>query len=306
MIKVFRRKECVKPLILDIDGILVKSARYVISTYGRILDKDSDKYIQSNRNDRGYERVQLEEKGLFNKTYRGLHRLVALAFIKNPNNFNQVLHIDGDKSNNFSHNLKWASDSDVTYAALSKRNKAGFTEGEVHKIGSLMMKPWNYHTILRELGYDKDTDYKKFEILMSVDKNIKYSSILTKYKRVAKNSEPIKFRDNIASKDIIERSCKLMEEDNWSYEGICISLQIEMSYRRSFKKILSSVYLGKKYKGISSRFDIKNPVKENNRYNTETIDAIKSRIIEGIRNIDIIGEFGCSESFLLRIKKSVA
>jgi hypothetical protein len=305
MIRVFRRREVIKPLVIDIEGNLIKSERYTISTYGRIFDKETDRYIVSTRNDRGYERVQLEEIGLFNKTYRGLHRLVALSFIKNPNGFNQVLHIDDDKSNNFAHNLKWVSDSDVTYSALSKRNKAGFTEEEVHKIGSLMTKPWNYHTVLKELGYDKDTDYKKFEILMSMDKNIKYSSILSKYKRVPKNSEPIKFRDNVTSKDLIEKSCQLMEADDWSYEGICISLDIEMSARRSFKKILSSVYVGKKYKAISSKYNIKPPIKENNRYDTSTIELMKAKIKDGCRNIDIINEFGCSESFVLRLKKSI-
>lgn len=304
MIKVFRRKEIVKPLLIEINGNLIKSNRYMITTYGRIFDNELNSYIRSIKNDRGYERVQLEEKGLFTKTYRGLHRLVALVFIKNPHNFNQVINIDGDKSNNFSHNLKWISDSDITYAALSKRNKIGFTEDEVHKIGLLMTKPWNYHTILKYLGYDKDRDYKKLEVLMSMDKNIKYRSILNKYDRVPKNSEPIKFRDSIANKDLIEKACRLMENANWSYEGICISLNIELSARRSFKKILSSVYMRKKYKSISSKFDIKPPIKENNRYDTKTTEKIKDMINNGYRNVDIINEIGCSESFLLRLKKS--
>jgi len=306
MIRISKRKEIFKPLTIDIAGTQIKSDRYIISTYGRIFDKVLDKYIKSTTNARGYERVQLSEPGVFNKTFRGLHRLVAIAFIKNPNNFNQVYHIDEDKSNNFVQNLKWISDSDVTYAALTKRNKAGFTEDEVNKIGILMSKPWNYHTILKELGYDKDRDYKKFEILMSIDKNIKYRNILNKYRRVQKNSEPIKFRDGIANKDLIEQACRLMEQDDWSYEGICISMNIEMSFRRSFKKILSSVYVGKKYKAISKQYNIKSPVKENNRYNSKIVEEMKTKLNTGSRNIDIINEYGCSESFVLRLKKLIS
>ena len=42
------------------------------------------------------------------KTYR-LHRLVAQAFIPNPDNLPEVDHIDGDKTNNRADNLRWVT-----------------------------------------------------------------------------------------------------------------------------------------------------------------------------------------------------
>lgn len=60
-------------------------------------------YSKSN----GYYDVNLCFQGL-NKYY-DIHRLVAKAFIPNPDNLPQVNHIDGDKHNNCVENLEWCT-----------------------------------------------------------------------------------------------------------------------------------------------------------------------------------------------------
>ena len=75
---------------------------------GRILKTQPDK--------KGYHRLRMtinREKYSFK-----LHRLVAQAFIPNPDNKPQVNHIDGNKNNNAANNLEWVSNKENAHHAV--------------------------------------------------------------------------------------------------------------------------------------------------------------------------------------------
>ena len=59
-----------------------------------------------------------------------IHRLVAQAFIPNPDNLPVVDHIDGNKKNNFVSNLRWVTHRENTQAAYD----TGLNKGSRQKI----------------------------------------------------------------------------------------------------------------------------------------------------------------------------
>jgi hypothetical protein len=57
--------------------------------------------------DNGYLTVALSKQGKESNRY--IHRLVASAFISNPHHYQEVNHIDEDKTNNSVSNLEWCT-----------------------------------------------------------------------------------------------------------------------------------------------------------------------------------------------------
>lgn len=74
------------------------------------LRKLRSKLIRKELNCNGYYIVGLHKNGTHVK--RTIHRLVAIAFIPNPDGKETVNHKDGDRANNNMENLEWCSQSE--------------------------------------------------------------------------------------------------------------------------------------------------------------------------------------------------
>lgn len=90
--------------ISEYDGL------YKVSNLGRVKSlgndkKRKEKILKPIKYNCGYLIVGLSKQGK-RKLYL-VHRLVAEAFIDNPNNFRELNHIDEDKTNNCVSNLEW-------------------------------------------------------------------------------------------------------------------------------------------------------------------------------------------------------
>lgn len=78
---------------------------YQVTEDGNIWSKRRSKFLKQSRNTNGYSQVSIDG----NKGNVVVHRLVAIAFIPNPENLPEVNHKDGNKQNNNKSNLEWCT-----------------------------------------------------------------------------------------------------------------------------------------------------------------------------------------------------
>lgn len=84
---------------------------YLVFEDGRVFSSKTNKFLKTRprNNELDYWIVRL----FINKPTREyVHRMVAKCFIENINNYPQVNHLDGNKSNNLVSNLEWTTGSE--------------------------------------------------------------------------------------------------------------------------------------------------------------------------------------------------
>ena len=79
---------------------------YEVSNLGKVRNKKTKRILKPCNNG-GYLYVGLRCNGSA-KTFK-IHQLVGLCFIENPNNRQQINHIDKDRTNNNISNLEWCT-----------------------------------------------------------------------------------------------------------------------------------------------------------------------------------------------------
>jgi hypothetical protein len=135
----------------DIEGY---EGLYQVSTFGNIksLPKrkgflfTKERILKPKLTIKGYLEVTLRKNNYSN--YKRINRLVAEAFIPNPENKPEVNHKDGNKQNNNDWNLEWNTNQEnKSHAVKNKLNSFGekcylskLTEEDVLKLRSLKGK----------------------------------------------------------------------------------------------------------------------------------------------------------------------
>lgn len=126
---------------------------------------------------KGYVRNNIGGRKVYRKSVRR-HRLVALAFIDNPNNYPQVGHKDGNKLNNNVCNLYWCNNSinqQDSYKLGEKKLK--YNEEQI----KIMCDNWdnmNLQDLSKLCGINTGSMYDIYK-----GKAIMYKDIVSKFKK---------------------------------------------------------------------------------------------------------------------------
>lgn len=114
----------------EITPILGYEGMYSITNYGRVWSHRRNRWIKPWINSHGYLQINLVNRNIQYKPK--IHRLVADAFINNPDNKPQVNHINGIKSDCMASNLEWCTAREnLQHAAdmgLNKTYKLSFED----------------------------------------------------------------------------------------------------------------------------------------------------------------------------------
>ncbi len=89
---------------------------YKINEYGDVMRCDTNQILSPYINNKGYKCVDLSKNNVRSKHL--IHRLVAQAFVPNPEGYPIVLHKDNIKTNTHYTNLKWGTYSENNAQAI--------------------------------------------------------------------------------------------------------------------------------------------------------------------------------------------
>lgn len=108
-----------------------------------------DKILKPQMKEKGYLVVGLVKDGKQKRIF--IHRLVAIAFIPNPNNKPEVNHLNGNKGDNRVDNLEWVTSEENNKHAIKTGLNKGFTGSKISEEDKKWIRE-NYVYGSREFG----------------------------------------------------------------------------------------------------------------------------------------------------------
>ena len=101
----------------DIEGY---NGKYQISNLGKVKNTETGRLMTVYINNNGYQRTSFNYKGKIKHYY--IHRLIAKAFIPNPENKPHINHINTIRDDNRIENLEWVTRKENSNNPLTRKH----------------------------------------------------------------------------------------------------------------------------------------------------------------------------------------
>ena len=126
--KTFKGKKLYREVWKDVVGY---EGLYQVSNLGRVksFQKKSAIILKQSLTNKGYKDVRLNKKGICK--HKLIHRLIAEAFIPNPENKPFIDHINTVKTDNSIKNLRWTTRTENNNNELTRKHSSETRKGKV-------------------------------------------------------------------------------------------------------------------------------------------------------------------------------
>lgn len=245
-----------------------EETKYSIANIGLVRNDERNRLLKNRIRDDGYISVVLTNHGKQREFL--LHRLVATAFIPNPENKPEVNHINGVKSCNYDYNLEWVTGCENIQHAYDtglnkgKKIRTGRTpEHVIRGICELLESgtDLSFVQIGEKFGVDRSVVMNIYHKLSHVDISENYDfskyEIKTDFSKSGDLSEKTVYPDAL-----IHVICQMIDSGKYSLPEIAEKTAVNYQTVRN-------VYYGTCRHSISSQYNFsktdKNPLMEDKK-----------------------------------------
>ena len=125
---------------------------YQVSNFGNVKNVKTGRILKPVPDRYGYLKVSLSNGG--DISTKSIHKLVASEFLQNPENKACVDHIDRNRTNNHTSNLRYATVSENSQnASMKSNNTSGVTGVSFHKLSQKWRAEIRVNESKKHLGY---------------------------------------------------------------------------------------------------------------------------------------------------------